>query len=225
MTMNILINHLTQKLILLCLFVGTATVGANVPVRDYRVVNFDNGITTKLIEIGTTSVTFSVECSLGTDIPAKLDLIGKLNMDWETWNFWGEMKVVQKDGYATAEYRYSRFSDLEPEATMFAQKAFFSLQMSVEPEDWERVWGLEGYGQKGTVEPPIKASPVVITETEVQEQNLTVKDETSRRSGIKGEQGGVTENEANVSSPNYWWLCLGIVLLLSAVFYFVRRRR
>ena len=172
MTMNTRI-----KLMLLCLFVNTITAEADVPTRDYKTVNFDNGITSRILEIGATSVTFSVESSLGVTIPDKVVMVGKLNMDWEAWNFWGEMKVVQKDGRATVEYRYSRFSDLEPEATMFAQKAFFSVQIFVSDEEWERTWGADGYGKEGIIEPPINAPPVATTELEIQGKNFPVKNE------------------------------------------------
>jgi len=151
-------------------------------------------------------------------------LIGKLNMDWDAWNFWGEMDVVQTQGMAIVEYPYEWALPLEPNITMFAQKAFFSLQILVSDEEWKRTWEADGYGKNGTIEPPLNAPPVVITETADQEQNSTVKGESPRSADIKSEQGKISEDETNISSPNYWWLCLGIVLLLIAVFYVVRRK-
>jgi len=209
---------------LLYLLAGTAIAEANTPARDYKTVNFDNGITSRILEIGTTSVTFSVECSFGVDVPAKLDLIGKLNMDWETWNFWGEMNVIPKDGCATVEYRYSRFSDSEPEATMFSQKAFFSLQRSVEPEDWERVWGLEGYGQKGTVEPPINA-PF----TEAKEDRVTASppnnEDNLRMRNEELSTGDDEELEAEKQEKtNRLWLYLAILPFILTILYLIRKR-
>jgi len=151
-------------------------------------------------------------------------------MDWETWNFWGEMDVVQTQGIYIVEYLYKWFPPndwdppLEPEATMFAKKAFFSLQRSVEPEDWERVWGLEGYGQKGTVEPPINAPFTETKEDRVTGPPLSREDKLrigKEELSIGDEELGIEKQE----TPNRLWLYLAVLPFILAILYLMRKKK
>jgi len=83
---------------LLCLLTNTATAETNTLSRDYRMVNLDNGVTSTLLEVGTTSVTFAVDWLLESPVPEKLMLLGKRDMEDEWWSFLGEVEVLQKQG-------------------------------------------------------------------------------------------------------------------------------
>ena len=199
---------------------------SDVPIRDYRTVNFDNGITSRVIEVGTTSVTFSVEWTLDTDIPTDLMLIGKMDIEETVWDFLGQEEVVQTEGKAIVEHLYTRFPVLEPVATLYAQKAFFSLQMLVgSEEEWETTWGADGWATNGVVEPPINAPPPVAGVPEDKQGRVESSSPSHQgKSGIRNEKLETEEQQAK-ASPSHFWLYAGIALcVLCAIFYFLRRK-
>ena len=213
------------NLMLLCLLAGTAIAEMNTPARDYRVVNFDNGITSTLLEIGTTSVTFSVECAPDTTVPDKVVVLGKLNMDWDAWNFWGEMDVIQTQGLFIVEYPYEWVLPLEPNVTMFAQKAFFSLQIFISDEDWEATWGADGYGTNGVVSSPINAQ---FTETKEDRIMMVSSPNREDKLRMRNEELRIGEEELEVEkqeTSNRLWLYLTILPCILAILYLMRKKR
>jgi hypothetical protein len=116
---------------------------ANKPARDYKMVDVQNGLTYKLLEIGTTSLTFAVEWPLDMDIPSRqLNLYGKFHMDSE-WSGQLTMEIDPASGEAIFEIKYESFPWYypEPEKTKFEQKAFFCFAPT--PPDgmgWDGTW-------------------------------------------------------------------------------------
>ena len=242
MTMN------TQtKLMLLCLFVSTAIAGTNVPARDYTMINFDTGLTTTILEVGTTSFTFVVEWSPDVSIPRTLTLMGRLLPETRGWSSLEELELDKANSaVAHLDDWYSRFPvefditrrkatfeipyrvipwyHMEPENLKFAQRAFFSVQWPVESEEeWWNVYGSEENEKFGVTAYELG----IVKKMENQKQEQELDEEQTPISNDKTLKIVVTEDEQDnsmASSPNRLWLYAGIVLLLSAVFYFVRRK-
>ena len=216
---------------LLCLLsVGTAIAKTDAPKRDYKTVNFDNGIISRVLEIGTTSVTFAVECTPSTVVPQKLVLIGKLNLDWDAWNFWGEMEVVQTQGMYIVEYPYDWFLNdwdppIEPDATMFATKAFFSLQKFTSDEEWEKTWGADGYGTNGVISPPLNVSVAVTAGAMVQDAGQgevqVLKPSREGKSEIRNDKLEVQEP---VEASHFWLYFVLALCAFCAVLYSLRKK-
>ena len=204
---------------------ASATIAeASAPARDYKTINFDNGITSRVLEVGSTSVTFSVEWSLDIAIPANLMVIGKLNMVWKSWSFWGEVDVAQNQGRTTVEYLYAQFPPLEPAATRFAQKAFFSIQMPIRSEEeWDTTWGADGWATNGVVEPPLNAPTVEAQQDEGRAQASSPSRE--KKIGTRNTAVTDTDDEENQrEKASHLWLYVGIILVIGAGFYFLRKR-
>ena len=146
----------------------------NTPTRNYSMVNFGNGLTSTLLEVGTTSITFSVEWSPEMETPGALDLIGKLHSGARRWNFLYELDInlsnraevervvgdsmgsrfpkeidiAQRKAIFELQYNVIAWCYLEPEKTYFSEKAFFSVQLPVSPEDWDSVYEDEDNNEK-----------------------------------------------------------------------------
>ena len=107
------------------------------PARDYTMVDVGNGLTSKLLEIGTTSFTFSVEWPLDMKFETgMLDLFGKLNSDSGWSPLTDVVRVDPSKGNATFEipYNWLIWHHFESERTKFEQKAFFHFGV-VDPND------------------------------------------------------------------------------------------
>jgi len=127
-------------LVLLCLGVCCAvvlmpkrrTISEDTPKLKITMVNFTNGLTSTLLDVGTTSFLFSVEWPLDMKLPIKLDLISKLNLNADVWHRASELELdplKQKSVYESVGYEWdSRF----PVTVDLAQrKAIFEFQF-----DW-----------------------------------------------------------------------------------------
>ena len=105
------------------------------PARDYTMIDVQNGLNAKLLEIGTTSFTFFVEWPLGMDIESKwMILFGKFHLD-SGWNGLVTMEIDPLQGNATFEIEYDAvpWSYFETEKVKFEQRAFFHF--AVQPLD------------------------------------------------------------------------------------------
>jgi len=178
-------------LILLCSLAHTATAKGDVPARDYTMIDVGNGLTSKLLDIGTTSFTFSVEWPLDMKFETGIFfLYGSFDKSDPWWHPVADVRVDPSQGKATFEipYNWLLWYHVEPERTKFKQKAFFHFGV-VDPNDtgWDGTW----------------------PDDEEEAQNGT---------GIK--QGGAVGAEKS----NRLGFYVGIVILLSAVFYLVRRK-
>ena len=230
----------------LCLLASSATAQdtTTTPARDYTMVNFSSDLTCNLLEIGTTSLTFSVEWSPDRDTPGSLLLVGKLIPETRGWSFLHGMdvnlanrKFFPGDGWdsrfpkevdldkrkAIFEVQYRVISwnkGRQHEREKFLQRAVFTVGPGIASpeEDWDRIYGeLE---EKKEEAPP----PVATAEAEVQEGEKTSPSsgKVERLNGVVVEQ----EKSENESNPNRLWLYVCIVLgVLCAVLYFVRRKR
>ena len=147
----------------------------NTPARNYSMVNFGNEFTSTLLDVGTTSFTFSVEWSPDIETPGKLDLIGKLlsggtrgwnplyELDLDLSNreelervvdgsmdsrFPKEIDIAQRKAIFEVQYNVIVWCYLEPENAYFLEKAFFSVQLPVSPEDWDSIYEDEDNNEK-----------------------------------------------------------------------------
>jgi hypothetical protein len=169
-------------------------------------IDLKNGLTTKLLEIGKTSLTFSVEWKLGVKYEEDtLSLMGKLNIEEQGWNpvqilyldptrcrdnDWTSSFPVAFDPAqrkATFEIPYSHimwYND-EEEKEDFEKKAFFSVRVPVltDSPDGTTEWLYEGDYDK---------------------------DET--------------QSTVEIKKTSHLWLYAGILLGICAVFYFARRK-
>jgi len=246
----------TQKIvmpILQCLlFASTAIAETDTPARDYRMVNFDNGITSTMLEIGKTSLTFSVEWSIDTDVSGgTMFLIGKLNAETECWSFLGEL-VIDPDCYMATVYgeEYVKrrllevdlvkrkvvvgilydhlpWSYFETESSMFTQKAFFSVQKSVgSEEEWEATWGADGWATNGVVEAGINAPPVKAKQDVAQTPLPADRHVSPKREGE--EKLEMRNEELGIEKQkemNRLWLYLAILPFILAILYLIRKKK
>jgi len=183
--MNTQISKVTVFL-LFCLFTGKAMT---TPARDYTMVNTDNGLTSTILDIGTTSFTFRVEWSGKLEIPGDkwLFLMGRRRVD-SVWNFMTGIEVDPAQGKATIELPYNWLPEEYYDfGKAFKGKAFFHV--SAPPAD-DTGW----LGPRPEEEEP---------------QNK-----------VETEQGGTDGAEKS----NRLWLYVGIILVIGAGFYFLRKR-
>jgi len=216
-------------------------------------INFDTGLTTTILEVGTTSFTFVVEWKPDVDTQRTLTLMGRLLPETRGWSGLHELDLNPAnradlaersggfDGWdsrfpkeidldnrkAIFEVQYSIIEWCDPETgeIYFSRRAFFSVQWSVESEEeWWNVYGSEENENFGVT--AYELGIVKRTESRTQEQESDEKqtpitnDETLNIVVVEDEQ----EN-ATASSPNRLWFYAALALLLSAVFYFVRRKK
>jgi len=227
----------------LCLLASTLTAQETdgTPKRDYTMVNFNSELTCKLLEIGTTSLTFSVEWSPDKDTPKTLFLVGKLIPETRGWSFLHEIDInpanreffsgdgwdsrfpkkvdlAQRTAIFEVQYRVIWWNEMEITRKKFLQSATLTVGpgLSSPEEEWDRVY--EEHDKKKEEAPP----PVATAEAGVQEG-----EKTSPSQGKVEKQDGVVveqEKSENKSNLNWLWLYAGILLLICAVFYFLRRK-
>jgi len=231
---------------LLCLLAGTAIAGTNAPARDYTIINFDTGLTTTILEVGTTSLTFVVEWSPDVDTPRTLFLLGRLYPETQGWGglyeleidkaqsvvayldwssrFPKEVDLNQRKAIFEVLYRVIPWYHMEPEKSELAQRAFFSVQWPVEPEDWGDVYGNDNHEIFGPS--AYELGIVTNAENRIQEQESSDKqatittDKTLNNIVVEDEQ-----NRAMASSPNRLWLYLTILPCILAILYLMRRKK
>ena len=179
------------------------------PARDYKMIDVQNELTYKFIDIGTTSFTISVEWSGKLDIPGDkwLFLFGKLDLR-DVWSFASGIEVDPTLGKAIAEipYTWLPWPNFEPERKKFEQQAFFCVS-APPPDD-------EGWDPK----------------TRDDWEDSPAEDESS--GGIPAvESGGGSQPSgqadttgATAGDRRYLWLYVAIALALCGVFYFVRKK-
>ncbi|MCL2105153.1 MAG: hypothetical protein FWH21_08925 [Kiritimatiellaeota bacterium] len=194
----------------------------NKPTRDYKMVDMQNGLTTTMLNIGTTSFAFSVEWSHNLEIPGDkwLYLFGKRHVDaW--WNLVMCIEVDPTERKATFEIPYYRLPEEyhDYENTRF-KEGFFHV--SVPPPDdtgWlpsreeiEEELAKIRAEREGMVKPPP-------AEDESSDGIPAVESGSGFQPSGQADTTGTT-----AGSRRYLWLCAGIALALCAVFYFVRKK-
>ena len=167
----------------------------NKPARDYTMINLQDGLTCTLLDVGTTSFTFSVEWSLETEAPNRwLFLMGKLDLEPEVWSGLITLEINPDQGNATFEIRYDALPwyYFDFERPLFEQKAFFSvIESDPNTPGGDGIWSDD-------------------EESEETKGEIAVKED--------GAQKVLSFNHA------YLGLCAGIAFALCAVFYFVRKK-
>ena len=233
-------NSKTVFFTLLCLIISTviAQETADTPKRDYTMINFNSDLTCTLLEIGTTSLTFSVVWSPEMGTPRTLDLIGKLHPETRYWGglyeleldqtqsafanygwssrFPKEVDFSQRKAIFEVQYRVIPWYHMKPESEKFAQKAIFSVNFSVSEENWRKIYWGENWEEEE------RKLSVATAEAEVQGG-----EKTSPSQGKFAKQDGVVvgqKKSENKSNPNRLWLYAGILLLVCVGFYVLRRK-
>jgi len=207
-------------------------------------VDLGNRLTTKLLDVGTTSMTIYVEWPLDIEIDyGRFSLMGKLDIEERGWNSLGCLEVDPAQGNATLEILYDEmawyYSELFKD---FEKKAFFAVRVPI-PKDWSM--GIT----RGRYE-------------EDDETDVLEEDERYWRAWVEtrvaelkqAEQGGAQasppsreESAGNVATaslpsaedetqrleavatidtpPNRLWLYLAILPLILAILYFMRKKK
>jgi len=217
----------------------------NASARNYKMVDLKNGLTTELLEIGKTSLTFSVEWKLGMEFEEDtLYLMGKLNVESRGWNFiealylnpsqWQDiypngfscfpvtLDPVQRKATFEIPYSHIMWSNDKEEKEFFLKKAFFAVRV-----------------------PVFSNSPDGLTRGRYEEDDEQDDDEAERAGMVKPppaedessdgipavESGGgfqpsgqADTTGTTAGSRRYGWLCAGIALALCGVFYFLRKK-
>jgi len=99
-------------------------------------VDLHNRLTTKLLDVGTTSMVIYVEWPLDIEVPhGFFDLIGKLDIERRGWHDLTFLEIDLTQGKATLEVLYSQLSwyypnDSTNEFKDFEKKAFFAVRIS-----------------------------------------------------------------------------------------------
>ncbi|MCL1921582.1 MAG: hypothetical protein FWG50_11025 [Kiritimatiellaeota bacterium] len=114
----------------LCLL-ASAMTAAEQPTRDYTMVDLHNRLTTKLLDVGATSITFSVEWPLDIELPEGwFFLMGKLDIKKRGWHYLECLEVDPTQGKATFEVPYTQLSwSYWEEFKDYQKKAFFAVRV------------------------------------------------------------------------------------------------
>jgi len=186
----------------------------NKPVRDYKMVDMQNGLTTTMLDIGKTSVTFSVEWQRDTEIPTgTLYLFYKLDLR-DGWS-WARELVLDPTAREGDGSGVSRFPvEYDP----VQRKAVFEIQYNVlvkyhrEKEKFEK----QAFFQVSVA--PLGDTGWLPSQEEIKEELAKLRKE--REGGAKEELKMEVERKSN-----YLWLYAGILIgILCAVSYFLRRK-
>ena len=215
------------------------------PERDYTMVDLHNRLTTKLLNVGTTSMTVYVEWPLNIEIPdGEFCLLGKLDIKERGWYELEGLDVDKRQGKATFEVLYDKIFWTPPEYPEYAEdfkgfekKAFFAIRIPGPPhtrlgascgmyeEDDETdvfdVTPLKADGEATLAAVAEKDAPKANQgETQVTSPNREEK------SGIKDPAVTVADNEPEQQKEvNRLWLYLTLSFgVLCAAFYFLRKK-
>ncbi|MCL1921543.1 MAG: hypothetical protein FWG50_10805 [Kiritimatiellaeota bacterium] len=200
-------------------------------VRNYTMVDRQNGLTSTLLSIGTTSLTFSVEWSRDMDMPDRwFYLMGKFDLA-EAWNTLVIMGVDPTKGKTIFEIPYDDFTwcrDEDSKAKLEKQ-AFFSVEIP-DPNDTNG-WIIEEVRKEMEAEKNAEKA----AREEGQAHVETTAGQTPDMNG--GQSGEVppepphpdkTEGE-RPREPNapvgHAWLYLAILPLVLAALWLLRRRK
>jgi len=214
---GVMVSGLVVALQLLAI---TAIANENTPAREYTMVNMDNGLTSTMSDIGTTSFTFTVEWSYDLEIPGDkwLFLMGRLDLR-DVWSFMAGIEVDPTQRKTTFEIPYcwlpEEYYDFE---RAFEGKAFFHI--SVPPPDdtgWIGPRPEEKEETQGNAETEQGEAQVLLS---ADRQVLTSR-EGEEKLGIRNEELGIEKQEPT----NRLWLYLAVLPFILAVLYLMRRKK
>jgi len=209
-------------------------------------VDLGNGLITQLIDVGTTSITFSVEWTPKVEIDHRwLSLMGKPDIEERGWHFLIELDVdyTQSQGKVTYEVLYDEIFWTPPEYAEvfkgFEKKGFFAVRIPVPPdtffgvargkyEEDDEMDVMEGWWLNDT-------PTATTTEAQDAEQSgvqtspsaTTPADRQAQQTSPHHLGGLETDEELGVEEPqetNSLWLFAGIIFCLYAICHFLRKR-
>ena len=212
------------KPLLLLLIMPYCCLGeTNKPARDYKMVDMQNGLTTTMLDVGTTSFTFSVEWAGKLEIPDDkwLFLFANLNEDsW--WSFEMGIEVDPTLGKAIVEIPYTWLSEeyYDFENAHFKGKAFFCV--SAPPPDDEGCLPSREEIEEELAK--IRAEREGMVKPPLAEDKSSGGIPAVESGGGSQPSGQADTTGATLGSRRYLWLCAGIAFALCAVFYFLRKK-
>ena len=240
----------TKSLILLtsCLLTGTMTAETE-PTRDYTMVDLRNGLTTKLLDVGTTSIVFSVKWPLDMEIKmGYLWLMGKFDSEVRGWcplkrletdpeyrveaiSTCGPIEIDPARGEAVFEVLYDEtpWYYRKEEKEKLEKKAFFAVRVPVfrdGPIDTNR--GLYEEDDEEDEEDeelldPAEAAPATEANGNQVVATASPPNPEEQLEIRDGESGTDTEPP---QAPNRRWVYVGIALFaLCTISYFLRKKR
>jgi len=201
-------------------------------------VDLGNRLTTKLLDVGMTSMTIYVEWPLDMEFEEEwFHLMGKLDIEERGWHYLTFLEVDPTQGKATFEVRYAQLSWYYPDDSTnefkdFKKKAFYAIRVAIPPKDPEGIF--RGKYEEDDETGDLSKAPLIVTTVtaEVQEtktgraQVSPSNREGEEKLGIRNEELG--EEELGIEkqeTPNRLWLYVGVIFFLSVVFYFLRKKK
>ena len=227
-------KHLLPLLIAPICCLGETSV---TPERDYTMVDLHNKLTTKLLDVGTTSMTIYVEWPLDIEIPdGWFDLMGKLDIEKRHWHSLTTLETDLTRGKAMFELLYDDIFWTPPEYAEvfkgFEKKGFFAVRIPGPPHT--PLGSSSGMYEEDdeTDGEWFRIDGVSIRELEAAIQNIAQGGATvstpnrEEHSGIKDPAVTATGNEPEQQTEmNRLWLYLALSFgVLCAVFYFLRKK-
>jgi len=196
-------------------------------------VDLNNRLTTKLIDVGTTSMVIYVEWPLDIEIPhGWFYLVGKLDIKKRGWHDQTFLEVDHAQGKATFDIPYTQLSWTDPDHAEkfkdFEKKAFFAIRI---PGEVHLPSGVaEGkYEEDDEIDEIAGKPPVAKTETEIQQGEVKPsspsrerEEQIGNRNDELGEEKLQAEPQENTSSH---WLYLVILPCVLALLYLMRKKK
>jgi len=222
----------------LCLLACTIRAEDKPLARDYTLVDLNNRLTTKLLNVGTTSMTIYAEWPLDIEVPnGWFYILGKLDVTERGWHELACLDVDKDQGKATFEILYDDMfrypSALVEVFKGFEQKAFFAIRIPGRPHT--PLGAASGIYEEDD-ETDVFDLPTATT-TEVQDagQNeaqtspsaTTPADRQAQQTSPHLGRLETTDEELGVEEPNETnrlWLFAGIIFCLYAICHFLRKK-
>ena len=231
-------------LVALCLNAICATIEANTPERDYTMVDLHNRLTTKLIDVGTTSITISVEWPLDIEIESKwFDLLGKGNIEERGWDYLTFLEFDQTQGKAMFEILYDEmpWNDFEWLKVRYEKKVFLAVRIPIptnlpwgpvrgkyeEDDEEDAIWG-EGWSAINDEAPSVVATGMEAPNAEKDVAQVSPPPPSDRNETTDIVKPAVADTYNEPEPPeekqNRLWLYLALPLgVLGAIAYFMRK--
>jgi hypothetical protein len=181
----------------------------NITNHDYTMVDLRNGLTTKLLAAGPTSITISVEWPLDMrpygDV-AQFGIMAKLDIGKRGWHYVQLLSADQTKGKVIHEILYEDtiWHELGKSAN-FEKKVWFAVRVPAPTDAPIRV-GFRGMYEEND---------------EIDEEEF----ERDQREAIEEFYGENKNDEVAVLPPSRPWLYPAILIAVCAFFYFVWRKR
>ena len=228
-----------KKSLLIALYLSAicATVEANTLARDYTMVDLHNRLTTKMIDVGTTSITISVEWPLDIEIESRwLDLMGKWDIKKRGWDSLADIDFDKTQGKVVVEILYDEmpWSYHEDMKLKYEKKAFFAVRIPI-PQDspWGPFRGKyeadDEVGDKVEEAPPTDTAGTEAPPAEKDVAQVSPPPPSNRNETTDIVKPTIAdtynESEPPEEKPNRLWLYLVLPLsVLGAVVYFMRKK-